>query len=97
MAHTTARIPTSSLDPEMLGEMLEVMKRLALDGMTMVIVTHKMGFARDVADRIVFMEEGALVLEEQPDKFFDSKPLPRGLSLTDEGLSYLPVVQGSIS
>lgn len=64
--------PTSALDPEMVGEVLDVMKKLASEGMTMVVVTHEMGFAREVADRVVFMEEGELVLEETPEQFFNS-------------------------
>ncbi|WP_420827036.1 amino acid ABC transporter ATP-binding protein [Marinomonas ostreistagni] len=64
--------PTSALDPEMVGEVLDVMKELAKEGMTMVVVTHEMGFAREVADRVVFMEDGELVLEETPERFFDS-------------------------
>lgn len=64
--------PTSALDPEMVGEVLDVMKSLAKEGMTMVVVTHEMGFAREVADRVVFMEDGELVFEEEPDRFFDS-------------------------
>lgn len=64
--------PTSALDPEMVGEVLDVMKSMARDGMTMVVVTHEMGFAREVADRVVFMEEGELVFEESPERFFDS-------------------------
>ena len=64
--------PTSALDPEMVGEVLDVMKSLAGDGMTMVVVTHEMGFAREVADRVVFMEEGELVFEERPERFFES-------------------------
>ncbi|PYF80419.1 amino acid ABC transporter ATP-binding protein (PAAT family) [Marinomonas alcarazii] len=64
--------PTSALDPEMVGEVLDVMKELAREGMTMVVVTHEMGFAREVADRVVFMEEGELVLEESPERFFHS-------------------------
>lgn len=64
--------PTSALDPEMVGEVLDVMKSLAKEGMTMVVVTHEMGFAREVADRVVFMEEGELILEETPERFFDS-------------------------
>nr|WP_171810336.1 amino acid ABC transporter ATP-binding protein [Marinomonas posidonica] len=64
--------PTSALDPEMVGEVLDVMKSLANDGMTMVVVTHEMGFAREVADRVVFMEDGELVFEESPDRFFES-------------------------
>lgn len=64
--------PTSALDPEMVGEVLDVMKSMASDGMTMVVVTHEMGFAKEVADRVVFMEEGELVFEESPERFFDS-------------------------
>lgn len=64
--------PTSALDPEMVGEVLDVMKSLAGGGMTMVVVTHEMGFAREVADRVVFMEDGELVFEETPDRFFES-------------------------
>tara|TARA_R110002167_G_scaffold6671_11_gene31418 strand:+ start:15382 stop:16131 length:750 start_codon:yes stop_codon:yes gene_type:complete len=64
--------PTSALDPEMVGEVLDVMKSLAKEGMTMVVVTHEMGFAREVADRVVFMEEGELIVEETPERFFDS-------------------------
>lgn len=65
--------PTSALDPEMVGEVLDVMQSLARDGMTMVVVTHEMGFAKEVADRVVFMEDGELVLEESPDTFFTSQ------------------------
>ncbi len=63
--------PTSALDPEMVGEVLDVMKSLANDGMTMVVVTHEMGFAREVADRVVFMEAGELVTQDTPEAFFD--------------------------
>ena len=62
--------PTSALDPEMVGEVLEVMKSLAKDGMTMVVVTHEMGFAREVADRVIFMDEGVIVEEGTPEKIF---------------------------
>ena len=62
--------PTSALDPEMINEVLDVMKDLAREGMTMVVVTHEMGFAREVADRIVFMDEGQLVEESAPAAFF---------------------------
>ena len=62
--------PTSALDPEMIGEVLEVMKTLAKEGMTMVVVTHEMGFAREVADRIIFMDEGAVVEVGTPEHFF---------------------------
>ncbi len=62
--------PTSALDPEMIGEVLEVMKTLAKEGMTMVVVTHEMGFAREVADRIVFMDQGMILEEAVPEEFF---------------------------
>lgn len=62
--------PTSALDPEMIGEVLMVMKELALEGMTMIVVSHEMGFAREVADRVVFMDEGKLVEEGTPSEFF---------------------------
>jgi polar amino acid transport system ATP-binding protein len=62
--------PTSALDPELIGEVLEVMGQLARDGMTMLVVTHEMGFAREVADRIVFMEKGSIVEEGTPDELF---------------------------
>jgi len=64
--------PTSALDPEMVGEVLDVMKQLAREGMTMVVVTHEMGFAREVADRVLFMDEGKIVEEGPPDKLFSS-------------------------
>jgi polar amino acid transport system ATP-binding protein len=63
--------PTSALDPEMIGEVLEVMVTLAREGMTMVVVTHEMGFAREVADKVVFMSEGRIVEIAPPDQFFD--------------------------
>ena len=63
--------PTSALDPEMVGEVLEVMKSLAADGMTMVCVTHEMGFAREVADRIIFMSDGVIVEEGSPEEIFN--------------------------
>lgn len=64
--------PTSALDPEMVGEVLELMKQLAEDGMTMVVVTHEMGFAREVASRVLFMAEGYILEQNTPDKFFSS-------------------------
>lgn len=64
--------PTSALDPEMVGEVLDVMKGLAADGMTMVVVTHEMGFAREVADRVLFMEEGELLVSDTPENIFGS-------------------------
>jgi polar amino acid transport system ATP-binding protein len=62
--------PTSALDPEMIGEVLDVMKGLVRDGMTMVVVTHEMGFAREVADRVIFMDEGLIVEENTPEELF---------------------------
>jgi len=64
--------PTSALDPEMIKEVLDVMMQLAKEGMTMVVVTHEMGFARNAADRIIFMNEGSIVEEATPDVFFDN-------------------------
>jgi ABC-type polar amino acid transport system ATPase subunit len=63
--------PTSALDPEMVGEVLDAMKELARDGMTMIVVTHEMGFARQVADRVVFMESGRILEVQPPERFFD--------------------------
>jgi glutamine transport system ATP-binding protein len=62
--------PTSALDPEMVGEVLDVMKRLAKEGMTMVVVTHEMGFAREVSDRVLFMDQGYIMEEGKPDEIF---------------------------
>ncbi|MGN0460428.1 MAG: amino acid ABC transporter ATP-binding protein [Ruminococcus sp.] len=64
--------PTSALDPEMVGEVLDVMKELAKEGMTMVVVTHEMGFAREVADRVIFMSDGTIVEEGTPEEIFTS-------------------------
>lgn len=64
--------PTSALDPEMVGEVLQVMKDLAHEGITMVVVTHEMGFAREVADRVVFMDGGYIVEEGTPSQLFDT-------------------------
>jgi polar amino acid transport system ATP-binding protein len=64
--------PTSALDPEMIGEVLEVMKELAREGMTMIVVTHEMGFAREVADRVVMMDDGRIIEEGTPEHFFTS-------------------------
>lgn len=69
--------PTSALDPEMVGEVLQVMKSLAKDGMTMVCVTHEMGFARDVSDRVVFMDAGEILESSTPDVFFSAPRHPR--------------------
>lgn len=64
--------PTSALDPELVGDVLEVMKKLARDGMTMIVVTHEMGFAREVADRVIYMDEGQLIEEGKPEDIFDN-------------------------
>ena len=64
--------PTSALDPEMVGEVLNVMKNLASEGMTMVVVTHEMGFAKEVGDRIVFMDGGNILESEKPQEFFEN-------------------------
>jgi glutamine transport system ATP-binding protein len=64
--------PTSALDPEMVGDVLEVMKQLALEGMTMVVVTHEMGFAREVGDRVIFMDGGYIVEENKPNELFSN-------------------------
>ena len=64
--------PTSALDPEMVGEVLDVMRELADEGMTMIVVTHEMGFAREVADRVIFMADGAIVEEGTPSELFDN-------------------------
>ena len=69
--------PTSALDPEMVGEVLDVMKELAHEGMTMVVVTHEMGFAREVADRVIFMDEGKIVVEGTPEEIFNNPQNPR--------------------
>ncbi len=69
--------PTSALDPEMVGEVLEVMQQLAQEGMTMVVVTHEMNFAKEVATKIVFMDNGCIVEENEPHAFFDNPNHPR--------------------
>ena len=69
--------PTSALDPEMVGEVLEVMKELANEGMTMVVVTHEMGFAREVGNRVLFMDEGKIVEQGTPDEIFNHPQHPR--------------------
>ena len=69
--------PTSALDPELVGDVLEVMKDLAKEGMTMLVVTHEMGFARDVADRVIFMDGGYIVEERSPDEIFTNPKNPR--------------------
>ena len=69
--------PTSALDPEMVGEVLDVMKELAQDGMTMVVVTHEMGFAREVGSRVLFMDEGVIMEENEPHEFFSNPKCER--------------------
>ncbi|HHU84459.1 MAG TPA: amino acid ABC transporter ATP-binding protein [Clostridiales bacterium] len=69
--------PTSALDPEMVGEVLEVMKNLAKEGMTMVIVTHEMGFAKEVADRVIFIDDGIIAEQNSPKEFFENPQHPR--------------------
>ena len=69
--------PTSALDPELVGEVLEVMRQLASEGMTMVVVTHEMGFARDVADRVIFIDKGVIQEENSPKEFFSNPTNPR--------------------
>ena len=69
--------PTSALDPEMVGEVLEVMKDLAKEGMTMVVVTHEMGFAREVADRVIFIDEGVIMEDAAPEEFFSNPKCDR--------------------
>lgn len=69
--------PTSALDPEMVGEVLDVMKSLAHEGMTMVVVTHEMGFAREVGTRVIFMDEGRIIEENNPNDFFENPQNPR--------------------
>ena len=69
--------PTSALDPEMVGEVLDVMKELAKDNMTMVVVPHEMGFAREVADRILFIDQGHILEQGTPEEFFEHPQQPR--------------------
>ena len=69
--------PTSALDPEMVGEVLDVMKELAKEGMTMVVVTHEMGFAKEVANRVLFMDDGVIMEEGTPQEIFDNPKCER--------------------
>ena len=78
--------PTSALDPEMVGEVLQVMKQLVVDGMTMVVVTHEMGFAREVGDRILFMDEGVIAEENTPSELFINPQNPRTQSFLSKVL-----------
>ena len=78
--------PTSALDPEMVGEVLELMKELARDGMTMVVVTHEMGFAREVANRVIFIDEGVVKVDKPPQEFFKDPENPRLKAFLSKGL-----------
>ncbi len=78
--------PTSALDPEMVGEVLDVMKSLARENMTMVVVTHEMGFAREVGSRVIFMENGKILEENTPDEFFDNPKSERLKNFLDKVL-----------
>ena len=69
--------PTSALDPEMVGEVLDVMKELAHEGMTMAVVTHEMGFAREVGDRVIFMDGGRIIEQGTPEQVFEHPENPR--------------------
>lgn len=79
--------PTSALDPEMVGEVLSVMKELANDGMTMVVVTHEMGFAKEVADRVIFMDDGFIIEEGTPEKIFNNPENKRTIEFLNKVLS----------
>ena len=78
--------PTSALDPEMVGAVLQIMKALAADGMTMVIVTHEIGFAREVADRVLFIDEGCIVEEGTPEEIFNHPKTPRAIDFLNKVL-----------
>ena len=78
--------PTSALDPEMVGEVLDVMKELAQEGMTMVVVTHEMGFAREVGTRVLFMDEGHILEQDEPRAFFDHPKEPRTIEFLSKVL-----------
>ena len=78
--------PTSALDPEMVGEVLQIMKALAADGMTMVIVTHEIGFAREVADRVLFIDEGCIVEEGTPEEIFNHPKTPLAIDFLNKVL-----------
>lgn len=80
--------PTSALDPEMVGEVLDVMKELASEGMTMVVVTHEMGFAKEVSDRVLFMDEGKILEDGSPEEIFDNPKHPRTKDFLGKVLKY---------
>ena len=78
--------PTSALDPEMVGDVLEVMKQLAIEGMTMVVVTHEMGFANEVGDRVIFMDGGYIVEENTPEELFGNPQEERTKSIFEQSI-----------
>ena len=78
--------PTSALDPEMVGDVLQVMQQLAKEGMTMMIVTHEMGFAKEVGDRVIFMDGGVIVEEGTPEEVFDHTKNPRTIDFLSKVL-----------
>ncbi len=80
--------PTSALDPEMISEVLDVMTDLAQEGMTMIVVTHEMGFARKVADLVVFMDQGEIVESNTPDEFFDNPKNERTVEFLEQILTH---------
>ncbi|MEY4014605.1 MAG: hypothetical protein RLZZ290_1469, partial [Pseudomonadota bacterium] len=80
--------PTSALDPEMVKEVLDVMVSLAQQGTTMICVTHEMGFAREVADRVIFMDAGKIVEEAPPDQFFSAPKHPRAIDFLSKILAH---------
>ncbi|MCB1027407.1 MAG: amino acid ABC transporter ATP-binding protein, partial [Microthrixaceae bacterium] len=80
--------PTSALDPELVGEVLKVMRDLAGEGMTMVVVTHEMGFARSAADRVVFMDEGAIIEENDPESFYNNAKTDRARDFLDKIIAH---------
>lgn len=81
--------PTSALDPELVGEVLEVMKQLAREGMTMIVVTHEMGFAKEVADRVIFIDEGKVQVDADPETFFANPENPRLKDFLGKVVSHL--------
>jgi len=80
--------PTSALDPEMIGEVLDVMIKLVDEGMTMCVVTHEMGFARQVAHRVIFMDDGQIIETEKPDQFFDNPQTERAAQFISKILTH---------
>ena len=80
--------PTSALDPEMINEVLDTMKDLASEGMTMIVVTHEMGFAREVCNRIIFIDEGKIVEEGEPEEFFNNAQSQRARDFVDKILHH---------